>query len=456
MKPSTPMLADTTRPLPHDDAVAVAPLLDTASVQSILSEHAASGGVSINSCRIAHIRYKPSRGCTVLYSVEFTDSDTGVKDDTFVYARSFPTRKYERAVTAGADRDWAAGKLFGSYIVDDRNHAILYDFPNDAALPWLRLVPEPSRLANMIAARSGLQVSVQSPGDGTQLIRGLRYKPESRLVARMDLVAEADSDEMQQVLPIILRFSRSDHPVERYAILQRLHSAFCTHDKIGVPEPIVHLVDWNIIVQKYAAGRKLSQVMKTDDAAYAVGCAAEGLAKLHGYRDDNLPRFDMSDHLERARQEVGWLKSAGKEVERQSGRILHWMLSSAGSCASDDVGFVHGDFHQGQVLCDHDRIWLVDFDRSHMGATTADVGNFLAQHKLLQLRGRLPSDSNLDRLFLEQYARAIGFEPDRAGVKFWMVTGLLELATKEFRRLKVDWPHRVQQILTECQATIDG
>lgn len=456
MKSSTPTLNDKTPPLPNDDAITVAPLLDTDSVKSLLSEHAASGGVSIDSCRIAHIRYKPSRGCTVLYTVEFTDGDAGLKDETFVYARNYSARKYKRVVANCATRDWTDGKLFGSYIADDQNHAILYDFPNDAALPWLHLVQEPSRIASMIAARSGLQISVRHPGDGTQHIHGLRYKPESRLIARMDLCAESDSEETSREASIVLRFARSDHPTERYALLRRLHSAFRENDRLGVPEPIAHLANWNIIVQKYAAGRKLSQVMKTDDAPHAVGCAAEGLATLHGCRDSKLPRFAMSDHLERARQEVDVLRAAGKNVERQAGQILHWMLSSAESHTSEDNGLVHGDFHQGQVLCDDDRIWLLDFDRAHLGATTADLGNFLAQHKLLKLRGRLPSDSDLDTLFLEQYARAVGSEPDQAWVRFWTVTGLLELATKEFRRLKLDWLYRVQQVLAECQATIDG
>ncbi|GAA1474487.1 phosphotransferase [Corynebacterium felinum] len=90
---------------------------------------------------------------------------------------------------------------------------------------------------------------------------------------------------------------------------------------------------------------------------------------------------------------------------------------------------VHGDFTPDQVLCDHrhEKVWLSDFDRVHLGPAASDLGSFVSalnpSHQDAFLCGYaqvapLPSDADIR--CAQVHAQLLRLmEPVRAGSPTW-------------------------------------
>ncbi len=435
------------RPLPDDPALTIAPLLNTDSILSAVTERVVSSGVRLLGCEIKHIRYKPRRSCTVLYSLRYTGDCAETEHETFLFARSLSERRYEQAVAGVKELSLVDG-ILQPHWGDESSRVLYFSFPNDITLPYLPLIDRPEDLVGLIrSAGSGVPAARETDSRGVR-VSSLRYKPGSRYVVRLDI--PSDRQDCAGDSSLIVRFARGNQDAH-FAVLKGLYDKLKADPVLGVPEPLAYSAEYGITVQRHIDGGKLSRLLMTSEGSGLVRRLARGLACFHALPILKAPVINPNDYQAQVMREAESLRYSGDDMSLRVDDIMKWVTANSDVTGNDHTGLVHGDFHQGQALCDKDRIWLVDFERTHIGSTMVDLGNFLAQHKLLQLRGKLPEDSDIGEQFVESYEQSSGREIDRASLNYWMVTGLIELANKEFRRLKTDYPERIDKILGACR-----
>ena len=167
------------------------------------------------------------------------------------------------------------------------------------------------------------------------------------------------------------------------------------------------------------------------------------------------PACSTAELLHEAESTVRFLTRLVPDAGVTLDRIQSGLRDSAGpaaACARD--GFVHGDFHAGQVLIDDERTALLDFDRSYRGDVAADLGNFGAHLHLMEKQRRITDSAAAFSDFLGAYKEAAGLEPSPAQIAFWQTFGLLQLAVRPFRTLEPNWAETIRGTLADCLRTI--
>lgn len=443
-KVSTNVMTMGERSVPAGETLALDRLLDPEEVSAILGPVVTSSGRKIKSCRIGHVRYHPFTGCTVSYRIKYHDHDNNDILAGSFYAKCCSPGLYNRLQLEAAGRPDTQSEILNSALAVPEWHTLFFQFPNDLKIPSLQLLARPQSIREILSP-----VIDRNGGNGSIRLQPLRYKPESRLIAICHL---SDGDESPSV---VLRFDRPGRSRAVFDLVNRLRSIFSDQPGIDFPQPLFVDDERGLTAVEVIEGSKLSDLLQGEDAELHIRRTARTLAVLHSCTDPDLPRYRQSSHLEKAINRASLLRYAGEQIATPIATISDRLKPLAYSIDDRFVTLVHGDFHQGQLLRSGEKDWIIDMDRSGLGDPIADLGNFVAQLTVLQFRKKLAKADLLIQALLDEYQQVGGkvVSPDR--LKFWKVLGLLELAAKDFRRLKPSWPVSVPAILNECQAVLD-
>ena len=436
-------------PVPADPTLAFAHLLDGREVLALLAEHDVIDSPEAAKLRIEHVRYRPGQSCTVLFTIECENG--GESHATSLYAKCLTKGEFENAAEVSANRRWVAGALMDAPLVISDCRTLIYEFPNDAKLRAIRGIAKPRKLARdigqlMTRVNDGRLTAAGRPAT----LVPLRYKPESRLVVRCESYWIDSASDEEKIIPIVLRFDRRGRGETTIDLAQKLSHTLSNEPDIAVPELLFHTKRGGFVGFEWIDGEKLSDLLRAPERLGALTKTARALAVLNTCTDPRLPARSPTDHFAQARDKAHQLRGCSDEITRRVDEVLRGLAGAVERTTIGRIGFVHGDFHQGQVLLRDGRAYVVDLDRAYTGETAADVGNFVAQIELLGLRGRLEEASEVGAHFVEEFERATKLQLDRDRLKYWIGVSLLELAIKEFRRLKQDWPARVTAVLDRC------
>ena len=161
------------------------------------------------------------------------------------------------------------------------------------------------------------------------------------------------------------------------------------------------------------------------------------------------------DYLAKARRAIHLLAQFSPGLRKQIegiGHALHVQAPRDQDCAS---GFVHGDFHYGQVLIHPTKVGILDFDRAHTGHVVADLGNLLAHLRYQHIKGRQSEDTSLTEAFLEAYARATQkpLAPPEV-ISWWTALALLRKSVKPITRLDADGPNKTTALIEDVEGVL--
>ncbi|RME48194.1 MAG: hypothetical protein D6791_03945, partial [Chloroflexi bacterium] len=127
----------------------------------------------VESARARYVRYKPGTNCLVAYQLEVT----GTWTDVYAKAYRAGTRGKLRKARARFTGCSALGS--GGIVLDDAV-TVVFAFPNDYKLDTLASLVDQDSQRRLFAG-----LLPQHPDLWEAALRGLRYKPERRYVARM-------------------------------------------------------------------------------------------------------------------------------------------------------------------------------------------------------------------------------------------------------------------------------
>ena len=442
--------------VPDGIGLELASLVDSEFVQAKLVEACRDPSISIDSCQIRHLRFHPGKDSLIAYDVAIRQGDTGKKNRIRIFARCETEATYERELRRARAAATGMGKVLDEVLVLPDQRAMLIEFPDDSRLPHLPLIDSPSELAGVL--ESQLASPLSSAGT---LLAGelettlLKYKPERRLVCRCDTSWRVGDSAERVSLAVILRFERRGLARLVGTRATRLSQALASSDRLRSPRLLFADPQHELVGMECISGRSLADAVQGDDPVSAVKKAADCLATLH-----RCDAFDKDDPetTARLRSSDGSVELLGYSTESYAARaitIQQRLNELSDRTPAGLPGTVHGDFHQEQILVDEDCDWIVDVEWSGHGDTSLDLGSFLGQLSMLEIRKLIADASLLQEAFIERYQHHCG-EVDRARLACEEVHMLLELAGKQFRRLKSSWPKRVGKILDRCEHILDA
>lgn len=425
-------------------------LLDVEQVRRILNCHVSDVLTEIESCRVTYIRYKPFTNCIIAYSAHYRSNDNPV--ELLFYGKCYTKEDYLLAAQKVAELVPNQSKYENTVISVPEFSSIFYLFPYDTVLDGLETVFDSRKLVRHLYdyytefPKSSWRIS-----DKKLRTTVVRYKPEKRAVIRIDTRVRNRRDPQKRDICLYARTYSDESGDAIFKRMKNLTEVFQGNPKIEVPRVLGYIPEKRLLLVKSVTGIPLTEQLESTDKLMMVKKAAVALAELHKVGENILPKRSASNIFfdgQATKETLGGISTGFLDHAEQ---IILGVEDLKHDSANFNKGFVHGDFHCGQVLIQAEGAVLLDFDRSYFGETMADVGNFCAHLKYLELTNRMRSIRDLAEAFVDEYFSVSGEEFDSERLKLWTALGLLQFSVLPFRCFENDWKVKTLNILKECQ-----
>lgn len=396
-----------------------------------------AAGVDCDRAQAVYVRHKP--GETTLIGYELENSANAAQG----YLVWCVDRDRAHTIHAKAQtlrpQPSAAGLSVG--MVGDR--AVFYGFPNDARLRKLRWFVTGRKLKRSLEEIAPTRDRIRSGSTSTIL----KYKPERRLVARVDL--EFGHAEPRSLL---LRYTTG-------RCAPRLAGAAEALERVGVDTPAVvgSVLDGRVLLTEFRNGQDLRQVLVGSGPAPDPTRVAELIARMH--------RAPMDAPVGSAAMAT----PAPARLKLEA--VLAGIVELVPDCRPDvdrlvslldrrpvwarPTGFVHGDLHLANIMWDRagDTVMIIDLERSGQGPCEQDLGMLLGVAKGNQIRDR----ANLVDFVGQVIDGYSSLRPvDYDALRWFTAAGLVDQAALCARHLMADHAEQSARLIQAACAEIES
>ncbi len=384
-----------------------------------------AAGYSITGATPSYVRHKPNETTIVAYRLATLDGG-----ETWGYAHW--CRRPDRAdqihhkATTLRLRESTIGP--GLARLDD--HTVFYSFPNDARLRRLRWYTDPRKIKRAFE-------SLTAPGErisgSATSVTVLRYKPERRVVARVDLTTSRRQE------ALLVRYSTRRH-ADRLSGLAAHLRRHC----VDTPAPVAQLDNNHVTVDQYVDGVQARHAIRAGTLDPAAMAAAIG--RLHTTVPPATGRRTAAGDLERVRHGLAGLSTWHPDLAEPAQAVAAGLQQRLP--VSNQQVLLHGDLHtKNMVVYDH-RVIFVDLERVAVGPAAIDLG-FLNAHAIalgVRRPGWSPWAADHARSVIDHYQLGHGILP--VGALAWHTAlGLAEQAVLVVRHLEGRWQRTSLQLL---------
>lgn len=397
-----------------DNDVAIpglAALLDSDTLATALKDEQPRWGV--RHVEVTYLRYKPGTNCLAACRLH---TENGVE---LAYAKAL--HQLDNVHHSDNDHQISLPDL----------KIKLYRFPHDARLPALRKLCTPDERADLLR-----RLVPDQPELWLGTITPLHYKPERRLVARLD------GDGMTAAL----KFYTADAFEQASAAAKH----FSALEELRIPQRLGRSRRHSALALSWIQGQTLSRHLPNpagqDIPMHAIGAA---LAHIHAQEPADLASFTAQDQIaavaaaaEAVTVTAPWLAELATELAYTVAAHLRADDARHGhrACA------IHGDFSPDQILLTEDGgIAVLDFDNAARSHPAADLGSFAAA--LIQRSGAQPQVTGYIDQFRQGYHAADGAPIQSNQIALYTAVALIRRAPEPFRYRHVAWGEETERVL---------
>jgi aminoglycoside phosphotransferase (APT) family kinase protein len=369
------------------------------------------------------------------------------------YSKLYLKDEFDDAAEKAGRHRWTSMSGIGDYMLFPEHHAILYFFPNDPVIDGLRILANPKKMQRVLYQYySKYPEESWRVSDRRLKISVMRFKPERRAVIRLDTRAVNRADKTKEDLSLYARIYADSSGQKAYDTQKRLYQMSEDRDTPRIPLPIAYLPERRMFLMESLQGVTLQDCIKNRDLR-AVEAAARSLASLHRLSPGDLPAVDPRSWEQRLADTLDMISGIAPDLSDIAAAVCRSLEKRLDIAGEYKPGFVHGDLHPGQIIIDGEKAGFIDFDRSYMGDTAADIGNFIANLKLWSLKDNI-NTGDFESAFASGYQKAGGTKLDKDRLSFWTAFSLFELAVNPFRSLEPNWRNKTSQILKICHSLL--
>lgn len=417
-------LGDAGLTLPGDDELA-----------ALVAGELAPADVAVQAVELVHARWKPGVALVGLYRVELQRSGwrwvgfkrhVGGKGARIAAEFQPEARAAEQAAPLRASAPLPSGD----------GH--LWTFPADRELRGAQRAFDLTRFARRFdASRVAAGWTLRKRASRLDV---LRYKPERRVVARLDARLRG-ADDSRAAAVYGLRLLPAPLAAGVVEARRRLEASLR-----GEPELVPQLLDFDerdgLLVEQWLVGSGHAPNEFTHASE-----AGRALARLHGAPLDggvataSPPDANAPSGLDVLQRIPGAAARAQRVLSR-----------SAGPAGSARHTFVHGDLHPDQVLSTVEGPRLLDLDTLHTGHPEADLASWIADQLVESpTMTYTAAASDLIRAYVADGGRLDG---QRLGAE--VAAALTARASAALRRLEVGAEERVDTLLARAARVAAG
>ncbi|MDO5103744.1 MAG: aminoglycoside phosphotransferase family protein [Lautropia sp.] len=428
---------------PADEAVArrdpslpgLGLLLDDEALTAALRQSAQ--GPAIARARIDYLRYKPATSCMATVRIE-----DGQGQQHHAFAKALPT--------GGRDWAWQRRRLlkraqddgaFSAHLIEeaslllaapehDRRITALFQrfHKSRQQLGTYRHTSSPASPTRPLLLSPAL--STLAAGHDTDHVdcQILRYKPERRLVARL----QHDG----QTLGLLRAFTHADYAAT-------LASARLAQQLNG-PALLAEDPSQDCFVTQWIEGKSLNPE------------STESAPTAHDFRDIGrllawLHQADIPHPIQRPRQiDIEAVRQAADTISllhpelAPDARALQRRISDALRQADCPNALTHGDLSLEQIIREPSgTLRLIDWDSASIGSPAADFGSLLARLCFQEVQGILPAGTHQQALaqMLHHYRIPSSLSSDTFEklIGWHTIAGLMRLMPEGFRKRRPHW-----------------
>ncbi len=382
-------------------------------------------GHDIAAAEPAYVRHKPGETTIVAYRL------LGVRSETWAYAQWCHDRQRADEIHHKATTLRPRIAQTGPGLARLDEHTVLYAFPNDARLRRLRWYTTPQKIKRSLEALVG-------PGDR---IRGsrtrvevLRYKPERRVVARIDLATN------DRTTPLLVRYTTTQQARHIADLAQHLRG-----HGVAAPAPLAQLDHDRVTIDEFIEGTQLRDAVRAGGADPKA--VAEAINAFHGAPPTgSMPVRTPVDELQRCRLGLDGLGDWYPAVAQAAAETMANLERHLPEARSQVT--LHGDLHTKNILVDRQRVAFVDLERVAVGSAAIDLG-FLTAHAIalgIRQPGWSPTATAFTADVVDAYRRRTErIEP--SALAWHTALGLVEQALLVVRHLEQGWPRTSVELL---------
>ncbi len=427
-------------------------LLDLPQVRRLFEKNLKDQSAEIVECKGIYVRYKPATNCIVTYKVRISHSVTGETSETMLYGKSFTSDDFTMANEKLQTHEWEEGPFLNPVMAILEANSIFYVFPNDSELQDLATISNSRKISRILydiddfLPRSDWRIS-----DKRLKFEVVRYKPEKRAVVKITSRAVNLKDHSKKPFTVYLRTFCDDRGVWVFQTMRDLGLKLASNPNVTVPRALGYLDEKKYLLIEGLEGTPLNELMQASNRQGSIIRAAQALAVLHRLNGIKVFVRNTKNLMTDAGATGETVMHMVPELTDSIRSILTKLQELEIGDGQGENGFVHGDFHCGQLLIQDNTTAVLDFDRSFLGERMIDVGNFCANLYILGRQNRWNNTQELVDSYVLHYEKAVDLKLDRERLKLWTVYGLLLFSVYPFRSLEPDWKASVIETVKECE-----
>jgi len=443
--------------VPVDPALPALPgLLPADHVPAAVAQLAAEAhgaGVDTEAAGISYVRYRPTRGCDVLWSFPRT---SGLP--LWVGAKMSVDAGRLVALPAFRQSAQAVREAFGGTVPAYRllpdEQLLLQVFPLDARLAGLALASDPRLLQERF--QHGLGVA----DDEVRItdVLPLHYKPWRRCVLRYTVNVRGRP---LRYFGKVFRDHRGAPMVER----MRTVRAQLLAARVGwdVAVPVTYIPDaCMLVLAELEESEELSPLLRKavrdgqarDTLRAQLERVAEGLFIFQQIIVEGLPWVGPRAVLSQYESEFDGIRQVAPALAASIEVQLRLLEAAALRLPPEEMVLCHGAFRYNQFLRRGDTLIALDFDALQKSGIAADAGEFLAYFDLVALRRPhlQPIIEECGEIFVAAVLRHSRL--DRRWLAWHRAASLVKWTHRTFLSLDARWPELTDGLLRLAQEAL--
>ncbi|CAN5786761.1 hypothetical protein BH20CHL3_BH20CHL3_05770 [soil metagenome] len=329
----------------------------------------------------------------------------------------------------------------------------------DPSLPQLTTLQDPAAMTARFVNGHSDEGGIPLCGDVQQSLNGTHPAPQPAFVQHVEVVRHKLGRRA------ILRYDlatggslfgktfASGRGAKVYETARTIAAARAFGPDIALPDPVAWLPDLRLLLQKPVRGAPVEQSLLDGEKGLAAAIACV-LPRFHGSGLDLGRTHDLAKELEPLPMRAAQVAEACPELGEVANTCLDRIQAIEASQFDWRLQPVHRDFYHDQVLCDRDRLAILDLDDAAMSEPLVDVANFRAHLVLLgaQRSGDATALAVVSDDFVEQY-RCLDPAFDERLLQFLTATTLLRLSGIHVSRK--DGPAVARLLIEAANRTLD-
>ncbi len=414
---------------------------DASKMKSVFEQYLP--GFYRNSARITklsipHVWYKTYRKnvsksfLTALYKLKITNA--GKSFEQMLYAKAYLQNRSQFEFRTHINARLTAPKFGSAFSHIPKFDMVVWNFPNDPALPFL------SEIIDTEKVKKHLPVRINSSEVKIEVVN---YRPELRCTTKFEFPSE------KSPRTLFAKTFADESGAEIFARM-KMSCVEENSDSFKIARPLAYDASLHTIWQKGLYGEPIVKIINKNSYSSIIKKIASGLASLHRSKIISATNIIIDEQFTELTKKIEKLMQEFPALQDPLRMALHKLEVSKPT--QNSLQIIHGDFHINQLMMTENCIALFDFDEFSMGDPLQDIANFIAD-----LYAQNFDDAFIEAMsaeLIKAYQNQVNWHVSPARLDWHLRVQLLTRAYRNYWQRKPNLENSIQKFVARASAEL--